>query len=277
MFQYEGPRSLSSTYDTSLFTQARQHATIVGIMRRKPTFFSQPQWLIISKTAPVINHATRLLDIGSLIPDLLAETDKVRSNICSEHIVNELLQKLSHTSQELVTWIDEFCLSMDHEISTIIDLSDMEAYNEAMNGDATFLPVFKFASFRTAWRIILGWTFHYTILKAIHDILTTRPDATYKNDVSEIEFEMLCVITNLCMTIPQLFARHFGALSRMVINLPLLISTEFYLSRGQAMELNWCKRVAKAVYDPREGLKPIRMAQWKERLRSHSRCISWTP
>lgn len=270
MFQYEGPRRLSSTYDTTLFIQARQHAIIGGLLRRENTFFSQPQWLTISRNAPLVNYMTRLLDIGSSIPGLLAETDEVRSDACSEHVVYELLQKLDYTREAVVTWIDKFCLAMKHEVSTTTDLKEMEAYNQEMDGDATFLPVFKFASFRTAWRTMLGWAFHYTILKAIHDILTTRPDIVYKHGATEVELEMLRVITNFCMIIPQLFSRDFGALGRTAINLPLLVSTEFYLSRGQTMEFNWCKRVAKAVYDPREGLKPIWMAEWKDGLHVHA-------
>lgn len=225
----------------------------------------------MSQSAPATNHLTRLLDIGSSVPGLLAETDKVLSNIRAEHFVYELLRKLDTTREAIVGWINEFWSSMDHEISVAIDIKEMEAYNEEMLGDSTFLPLFKFASYTTAWRILLGWTFHYTVLKATRDILTTRPDIVYKHQATELETDMLRVITKLCMAIPQLFAKQFGTSGRMAIVLPLTIVTEFYLSRGQAMELNWCQRVAKVAYSPREGVKPIWMPEWKEGLHVRAR------
>ncbi|KAG9612304.1 hypothetical protein KCU77_g1768, partial [Aureobasidium melanogenum] len=270
ILQYEGPRRLRSSYDTALFTHARQHAILGGLLRREHTFFDQPQWLAVSQSAPASNHLTRLLDIGSPVPGLLAETDKVGSNIRSEHFIYELLRKLDSSYEEIVTWIEEFCSSMAHEIGTTINPKEMEAYSEEVDGDPITLPILKFASFRTAWRITLGWTFQYTILKAIYDILTIRVDVVYKHKASELESEMFQVITNLSMVIPQLFSKRFGAIGRAAITLPLTILTEFYSSRGGARELNWCRKIAKAVNNPHEGLKPIWMHEWKEgRLSLH--------
>ncbi|KAG9962142.1 hypothetical protein KCU61_g4879, partial [Aureobasidium melanogenum] len=269
-FQYEGPRHLSSSYDTALFALARQHAILGALLRREHTFFNQPQWLYISQSAPVINHITHFLDIGTSVPGLLAETDKVGSNIRSEHFVYELLQRLDCTCEAVVAWNNEFCSSMKHEISTTIDIKEMEAYNEDMEGDSTFLPVFKFASFRTAWYITLGWTFQYTILKSIYDILTIRVDVVYKHKALEIEILMSRVITNLSMVIPQLFAKRFGAIGRAAITLPLTILTEFYSSRGRARELDRCRKIEKAVNHPREGLKPMWMHEWKEGVHIHA-------
>lgn len=76
-------------------------------------------------------------------------------------------------------------------------------------------------------------------LKSIHDITTTRRDIRYGRKASEIELELLRVVTNLSMTIPQLFARHFGGMGRTAVMLPLEISTRFYASRRQKMELDW--------------------------------------
>ncbi|KAG9517923.1 hypothetical protein KCV07_g5887, partial [Aureobasidium melanogenum] len=271
ILEYEGPRRLSSSYDTALFTHARQHAILGGLLRREHTFFNQPQWLAVCQSAPTSNHLTRLLDIGSPVPGLLAETDKVGSNIRSEHFIYELLRKLDCSYEEIVTWIEEFCSSMVHEIGTTINPKEMEAYSEEVDGDPITLPILKFASFRTAWRITLGWTFQYTILQAIHDILTIRVDVVYKHKASELESEMFRVITNLSMVIPQLFAKRFGAIGRAAIMLPLTILTEFYSSRGGARELNWCRKIAKAVNNPREGLKPIWMHEWKEGVHVHAR------
>ncbi|KAH0149774.1 hypothetical protein KCU67_g10936, partial [Aureobasidium melanogenum] len=271
ILEYEGPRRLSSSYDTALFTHARQHAILGGLLRREHTFFNQPQWLAVCQSAPTSNHLTRLLDIGSPVPGLLAETDKVGSNIRSEHFIYELLRKLDCSYEEIVTWIEEFCSSMVHEIGTTINPKEMEAYSEEVDGDPITLPILKFASFRTAWRITLGWTFQYTILQAIHDILTIRGDVVYKHKASELESEMFRVITNLSMVIPQLFDKRFGAIGRAAITLPLTILTEFYSSRGGARELNWCRKIAKAVNNPREGLKPIWMHEWKEGVHVHAR------
>ncbi|KAG9558641.1 hypothetical protein KCU71_g8673, partial [Aureobasidium melanogenum] len=264
--EYEGPRHLSSSYDTALFALARQHAILGALLRREHTFFNQPQWLYISQSAPVTNHITHFLDIGTSVPGLLAETDKVGSNIRSEHFVYELLQRLDCTCEAVVAWNNEFCSSMKHEISTTIDIKEMEAYNEDMEGDSTFLPVFKFASFRTAWYITLGWTF----LKSIYDILTIRVDVVYKHKALEIEILMSRVITNLSMVIPQLFAKRFGAIGRAAITLPLTILTEFYSARGRARELDRCRKIEKAVNHPREGLKPMWMHEWKEGVHIHA-------
>lgn len=226
-------------------------------MRREHTFFGSSQWLAVSQSAPAADHETRLLDIGSTIPALLARTDKVRTNNAPEHIVHELLQKLDSACQAVMTWLNEFSSSMEHEISTTIDIKELEAYNEEMNGDSTFLPVFRFSSFRTAWRMTLGWTFYITILRAILDVLTTRRDISYKHEASDIGLKIFHVVTNLSMVIPQLFARHFGAMSRVAMMVPLRIATAFYLARGQTKELDWCRKVGKAVFSSREGLNHI--------------------
>ncbi|KAG9857988.1 hypothetical protein KCU98_g981, partial [Aureobasidium melanogenum] len=270
MIQSEGPRPLNTPYETALFNHARQFTIICGLLRREDIFFNQPQWLAITKSAPAAYHATPLLDIGSSIPGMLAETDKVLSNNSPDHVVYELLRKLDSTGEAVIAWIDDFFSSMAHEIGTTVDLNEMEEYKEEMNGDTTFLPVYKFASYRTAWHVTLGWVFHFAILKTIYDILTSRGEIRYKLTALELEFEMLRVVTNLSMVIPQFFARTFGAMGRAVIAIPLTISTEFYSSSGQAMELEWCLRVSKAVYNPRAGLKHIQEPEWNEAMHVHS-------
>ncbi|KAH0351959.1 hypothetical protein KCU81_g2097, partial [Aureobasidium melanogenum] len=257
MIQAEGPKPLNTPYETALFNHARQFTIIIGMLRREDIFFNQPQWLAITKSAPAAYHATPLLDIGSSIPGMLAKTDKILASNSSEHVVYELLQKLESTGEAVVTWINDFFSSMAHEISTTIDLKELDSYNEEMNGDTTFLPVYKFASYRTAWNVTLGWVFHFAILKTIHKILKSRADIHYRLTTSELELEMFRVVTDLSMVIPQYFARSFGAMGRAVITIPLGISTEFYLSSGQTRQLEWCHRVAKAVYNPREGLERI--------------------
>ncbi|KAK6001293.1 hypothetical protein QM012_002624 [Aureobasidium pullulans] len=270
IFQHEGPRPLKSEYDTALFNHARQYSIIGGILRRKPVLFSQPQWLAISGSAPAANLVNRLIDIGSLVPGLLNETDEARRHDSPEQIFYGLLRKLDLLYEEIVTWIEDFSSSMEHEISTTIDIKEMHAYNEIMEGDTTFLPVFRFASFRTAWRLILGWTFHYHILNAILDILTTRGDIVYYRKAPELELELLRVVTNICMTFPQLFAKDFGVISRAAIMLPLRFSTRFYRSRGQFMELNWCNKIAKEVFSRHEGLNHVYNPEWMDGLQVHS-------
>ncbi|KAH0373887.1 hypothetical protein KCU65_g345, partial [Aureobasidium melanogenum] len=257
MIKAEGPKPLNSPYETALFNHARQFTIIIGMLRREDIFFNQPQWLAITKSAPAAYHATTLLDIGSSIPGMLAETDKILANNSPEHVVYELLQKLDSTGEAVVTWITDFFSSMAHEISTTIDLKEMDSYNEEMNGDTTFLPVYKFASYRTAWNVTLGWVFHFAILKTIYGILSARTDIHYKLTAPELELEMFRVVTDLSMVIPQFFDRKFGAMGRAVIIIPLGLSTEFYAASGQTRKLEWCHRVAKAVYNPREGLEQI--------------------
>ncbi|TIA28203.1 hypothetical protein D6C78_10852 [Aureobasidium pullulans] len=250
MLESQGPKLLTSYYETVLFHHVRQGAVLWGISHRKKIWLDHPDWLFMSTSAPMTSMETRLIDLGVKVPALLAVSDNLFKNGSRDQLGHRQHWIATSSASECIsTWIQEFYLAKGVTLQ-VCNKDSFCGYLSAI-AENPLQEAFLFLTYNDTWYLSMAWAYLFVIQNAQ---LTTLPFSNRTDEVrDELQASIDATVGNLCRVIPQFFDPAFGFLGRASINLFLRSINVYFEAKGDLRMTKFCQDVEGALSTSSSG------------------------
>lgn len=258
--QSRGPRRLETRYQTVLFHHAKQASILWGISCQQSIPFGGKDWLRVSRSAPLVNHQTRLIDLGTKIPGLLAPSNRL-SNPTNMSEYRTYFLELLTTSAEIQAWISEF---YQERVILVYACSEINfpTYHRLVQSNMLDTAL-RFQNFNDAWYISTAWTYLYLIQTTCLALMLSEQPLQVDADPKSLAISVELIVDNLSKTVPQALSSEAGFSGRMSLNLFLRMLTLHYEAQKRHEMVRWCQGIEGALYTPDQGHAGAWMANWE--------------
>ncbi|THY69008.1 hypothetical protein D6C87_10695 [Aureobasidium pullulans] len=261
-----GPWNLCGQYQGALFDQVRQNTILWGIVHRQEIPFHHRKWLSMSEAAISITSERRLIDMGTMIPGLLAATHDLLRVSDKEGDCISVWRSLISIQDGLLTWIRHY----QNQSSLVIQACDavnFPAYYNHMgiSGDSLKHGL-VFRTFREAWFMSTAWLYLYTIQNTLLRFRQIIGGIATDEILDELQRSIHATVWNMCQTVPRLLEQSAGFLGYVCIFLSSNLRKMYFEALGDLDMVLWCQKLD-VILHRRGGVAPLWISRWDDAMR----------
>lgn len=243
-----GPKPLQNRYQAVLYHHVKQSAVLWGLNYQQPIPFCDKEWMDMSTSAPLLDHETQIVNLGTKIPGIL-----YLSNVSDTHnpASLECSQMLLTSRHDILNWINEFYQRRGVVIQECTS-ANFPAYFSSVKHNI-LEAAFTFYNFNDAWYLSSAWTYLYLVETTYLKIKSPTRWSQIQAHAEPTYASVQSIIESLCRTIPQALEPQSGFSGRLSINLFLRIITSHYEMQKREEMVRWCQNVESIMYSSEQG------------------------
>ncbi|CAI6337396.1 unnamed protein product [Periconia digitata] len=256
LIKLRGPESFKTRLSMQIFHAIRYNSLSIGYHLRKASMLDSPAWLAVTEKSAKLDPYVALQDICICIPRILERTDKLANETDFQQSLDLLINDASKLAQRGFDWFASFEQGTPRYHN--VDITQIEGFDDIIQGDRTFDPVFYFDTFGAGICYMIYWM-SMLILQSNTFRLLRQHRKLEPKELFLWDRELSSYANSICRSVPFNCRPMTGSTARFGSLTPLVVARKYFEAKKAEKEQSWCEHVYQGARVPGLYSTPIPM------------------